>query len=305
MFRSSRGKIVLTYLAALAVFVGLNALLFRTGLYRSAIEPDSYAGQAETLHRIASGDAAPSQVLVLGDSRIAEGFSAKLANARDASSGLDFVNGAIPASTPRCWYYILRDLDPAATKYRAVVLAVDDYNDEDGAWDWADRLLDLRILVFRLRVEDVWDFARSFHGVRERFEAALGGLLRGVVLKDDVQALLAHPRDRLGRVELYNRSAAGALYNYEGNPRSLSGLAVNWTTHRIAFPVGLSDGQKAEFRAALFRVTLPQNGSYARYRKLWLGRIVDRYRNSGTRIVFVRLPRGPAPRNAAPGRFAR
>jgi hypothetical protein len=42
----------------------------------------------------------------------------------------------------------------------------------------------------------------------------------------------------------------------------------------------------------------PQTGHVARYRRKWLGRILDRYRGSPTRVVFVRLARGPVPRPA-------
>jgi len=39
----------------------------------------------------------------------------------------------------------------------------------------------------------------------------------------------------------------------------------------------------------------PQHGDKYRYRKEWLGRIVDRYRGTSTRVVFVRVPRAPVP----------
>jgi lysophospholipase L1-like esterase len=37
----------------------------------------------------------------------------------------------------------------------------------------------------------------------------------------------------------------------------------------------------------------PQTGHYAAFRRRWFGKIIDRYRNSPTKIVFFRLPRGP------------
>ena len=90
--------------------MAIDALTFRTGLYRSIVEPESYAGQTEMLLKSEAADSAPAQVLVLGDLRIAERFSARLAN-QSAVGRLHFVNGAVPASTLRCWYYVLRDLD--------------------------------------------------------------------------------------------------------------------------------------------------------------------------------------------------
>ncbi len=40
----------------------------------------------------------------------------------------------------------------------------------------------------------------------------------------------------------------------------------------------------------------PQTGRLARFQREWLGRIVDRYRTSRTKLIFVRLARGPIPR---------
>jgi hypothetical protein len=37
----------------------------------------------------------------------------------------------------------------------------------------------------------------------------------------------------------------------------------------------------------------------AEFRRLWFGRILERYRDSRTTIVFVPLPRGPFPRPAS------
>src|SRR5262249_28448127 len=45
----------------------------------------------------------------------------------------------------------------------------------------------------------------------------------------------------------------------------------------------------------LMRRDFPQTGKVAAFRKAWIGRIVERYRGSRTRIIFVRLPRGPIP----------
>jgi lysophospholipase L1-like esterase len=44
------------------------------------------------------------------------------------------------------------------------------------------------------------------------------------------------------------------------------------------------------------REPAPQTGRLAAFRRAWYGRILDRYRGSPTKIIFVRLPRGPIPR---------
>ena len=50
---------------------------------------------------------------------------------------------------------------------------------------------------------------------------------------------------------------------------------------RLTVPVRTGATAMMETRATLFRWTLPQTGAYARYRREWLGRIVDPYRNTG------------------------
>ncbi|MGH9668058.1 MAG: hypothetical protein ACRD9L_26875 [Bryobacteraceae bacterium] len=208
MFRSNRARIAFVCLWAAALLVAIDALTFRTGLYRSIVEPEPYAGQTEMLLKSEAADKAPAQVLV----QLADRRGVLRASGKSKRRGWPtFVNAAISASTLRGWHYRLRDLDPA-NKYRAVVLAVDGYNDEDGAWDWADRLLDLHILIFRLRLADVWDFARPFHGAGARFDAFLGSVLNGAVLKEDVQELLARPAVRFGKVEVFDRSGADWRY---------------------------------------------------------------------------------------------
>jgi len=44
------------------------------------------------------------------------------------------------------------------------------------------------------------------------------------------------------------------------------------------------------------REPAPQTGRVAAYYRAWYGRILDRYRGSPTKIIFVRLARAPIPR---------
>src|SRR5262249_28525087 len=65
------------------------------------------------------------------------------------------------------------------------------------------------------------------------------------------------------------------------------------------FPPRLTAAERDALRARLLQPPAPQTGALAEYRRLWFGRITDRYRGSPTRIVFVRIPRGPITRPAA------
>src|SRR5580704_10309819 len=104
---------------SLAVLFSLDALAFRTPWYSDHIEPESYAGSYEyalwnELTRPLHGK---QHVLVFGDSSIAEGFSAMLANRTEGCRDCFFSNVGTPAATPRAWFYLLRDLDPDAKRY--------------------------------------------------------------------------------------------------------------------------------------------------------------------------------------------
>ncbi len=67
-------------LIGLATFICLDGVVFHTSVYTSILAPDSYAGRMAAItraerNRVSSG---LKEVLVLGDSRMAEGFSPAL-----------------------------------------------------------------------------------------------------------------------------------------------------------------------------------------------------------------------------------
>ena len=75
-------------------FVALDGIMFHTRLYPSILAPDSYAGRLAVITR-AEKQRAPSgrkEVLVLGDSRIAEGFSTAVADELGSAAGLTMVD---------------------------------------------------------------------------------------------------------------------------------------------------------------------------------------------------------------------
>ncbi|MBZ5610951.1 MAG: hypothetical protein LAP38_22025 [Acidobacteriia bacterium] len=296
--RDSWARPIAIYASAAALFLASEFLLFRTPFYRSLLEPESYSAQVGLLlaAQRQQPPSAASTVLVLGDSRIGEGFSAKIANESVQDHRLTFANAAISGSTPRSWYYVLRELGSGVSNYRAIVLAVDDYRDEDGVWSWADYPIDLPIAVACLRLNDTLSFAASFHQAADRFYNLRGALLKGFVYKDDWQALLANPRARFQKVAAFREHSAEWRYGYTGRPESLAGLSVDWATRSVHFPSGLTEAQRRELSTAILRDTDPQHGDKFRYRKYWLGRILERYRSKSTRIIFARVPRLPVQR---------
>ena len=107
-----RGSIAWSLLSLL-IFLVSEGAVFRSGWYFKYVQPESSAGQLTfqvfwLQHEL---PAKVPEVGVAGDSRIAEGFSARRAGL--ASGGrLHFWNIGVPGSSPRTWYYLLREGDP-------------------------------------------------------------------------------------------------------------------------------------------------------------------------------------------------
>ena len=287
-------------LALLLAFLGLAALdglLFRTPFYPSILEMDSSTGVFElTLWReqqaqTQNGD---NLVVTLGDSRFA--YSPRLANELTAKTGYVFRHAGVAGTDVRSWYYMIRDLDPAARRYRAIVFGVRDYDDEDEYFTPDDDIRALHYAVARLRWSDVPGFALSFHSPKLKWEALRGASLKGIVYQSDLLAFLAKPKERIRLARIEHLKYEQWTYGYVETPRSLEGLRIDWSTWKATFPPGLDQDQQDTVNRDLMREPAPQTGRLAAFRRAWYGRIIDRYRGSRTKIIFVRLPRAPIPR---------
>jgi hypothetical protein len=284
---------------ALLLFFALDALAFRTGWYVSLLEPNSTAGFLETYLR--NEEQRPigryRQVLAVGDSRI--GLKTRVANLGTSSTGCEFGTIAVPGTTPRCWYYMLREVDPDCDRYDAILVPFDSYDDR--SWEnQADRDLDLNYLIPLLRVTDLPRFVLSYPSWPNRARAAEAVLLKGLVYQNDFQAFLAHPRTRLQVVRLQEQHARDWYYNAVWERHSLAGMSVDWNANTVALPAWLEPDKRRETEHVLLEDPKPISADYARYRRQWLGAILDRYRGSRTRFIFLRLPRGPVLRPDLP-----
>jgi alginate O-acetyltransferase complex protein AlgI len=277
-------------LAALALFFAIDAVLFGTPLYRNILDPASTAGSFERGLALARTDSRDPRrdVLVLGDSRIYNGFDAALATR--SAPGLRFINASVPGTTPRCWTVFDRALDPNADRYRAVVVPVDTYADDDGALGSVDgdgRVFDLRYIVYEATPAEIARIAFSVPEPDRRIEALLDLALRGPLLRDDLQAFVLDPRARFAALA----SSAGR----EGPPHvraeTMTGLRIGPDGSVIA-PASFPNGERAELLRQIRHVPAP-SASYARYRREWLGALVARYRATGTPLIFVRIPTRP------------
>jgi hypothetical protein len=291
-------RIVAFVLGCLGVF-GLDALAFRTRYYPSQLKPDSSTGLFELIlwrEKQAQKALGDNVVVTLGDSRF--GIAPKLSNALTPETGYVFRSAGVAGTNARAWYYMLRDLDPGANRYRAIALGVDDYNDEDTTFQPDNDIRALYFCIARLRLADIVNFGLSFHGLDEKWRALRGSSFKGIVYQADLHDFLVNPRQRIREVRFQHSGVEQWTYDYLGDVASMAGLAIDWSTLTAQFPAGADQNQRGTVASFLLRKPEPQNGRMAAFRREWFGKILDRYRNSRTKIVFVRLSRGPIPRPA-------
>jgi hypothetical protein len=291
------GRSIFACLLAVIGLFGLDGLLFHTGLYTSILEPDSSAGLYKLIlyrEQQAQKKNGDDMIVTLGDSRFA--YSPKASNELTPKTGYVFRNAGVAGSELRAWYYMLRDLDPTARRYRAIVFGLNDYGDEDGNYNPDDDIRSLHYVIGCLRWSDVLGFAESFHTRSIQWEAFRGAILKGIVLQSDIDAFLTHPLKRLAYVKQSRLGFEEWTYDYVDVATTMTGLQIDWSTMQATYPPGATPEQIATTDTGLLHRPAPQTGRLAAYRREWFGKIIDRYRGSRTKIIFIRLPRGPIPR---------
>ncbi len=272
-------------------FVAMEGLIFHTNLYPYLLNPNSTAGYLESvIYNEQTRSNVPNRILAIGDSRM--GLSPRIGNELTSETSYNFGSIALGGSTPRCWYYMLRDTDPNANRYSAVVITLDNYDDFETYEDTADRDSDLHYIIARLRLSDLFEFTNSHHSMALKWLAFRGILLKGLIYKRDFEDFLLDP---IARIKLANLSHVWSFhwsYEYVGTRDSMSGVTVDWAAHKLTVPPEHA-AQKAEFENYFFLPNAPDMGRRRAYMHYWLGKIYEHYRGSQTRLVFLREPRGP------------
>ena len=276
-------------LLGVAAFVSLDGVIFHTGLYASILAPDSYAGRVAALTR-AEKQRPPSglkEVLVLGDSRMAEGFSTAVADELGSAAGFKFVTLAEPASTANTWYYMLREVDPTAQRYWAIVVPYGIGYEPTSA-----ESLRISMAAPLLRYGDCFTFASAFQQWSGRFRAVTACILRGSAYQSDVADFLEHP---IARIESIQRESAvvHARAVYKGRDYDMVGTSYDATTGQMTFPPRLTEAQREAIRKSLLRPSQSEMQYSLRLQRDWIPRILNRYSKSATAIVLTPVPRGP------------
>jgi hypothetical protein len=276
-------------LLGIAAFVCLDGAIFHTRLYTSILAPDSYAGRLAVITRTEKQRPASGlkEVLVLGDSRMAEGFSTTVADELGSAAGLKFVNLAEPASSVNTWYYMLREIDPASQRYSAIIVPY-------GIGYEPSTADPLRISMAAplLRYGDCFDFASGFQRWSGRFRAFTTCILRGLAYQSDVADLLEHPIARIKSVQQEpNRMRSRAAY--KGRDYDLVGTTYDSKTGHVTFAPQLTEAQRQAIRKSLVRPSQSEMQYSMELQREWIPRILNRYSKSSTAIVLTPVPRGP------------
>ena len=295
--RRALAKILwLSVLSLFALFL-LDAAAFRTGIYIRYLEPFSSAGNFEAIFTAGRQQqfTRPHHVLVLGDSQMGEGFSAQIADAAGKQSGWQFFNAAVGGSSPRCWYYMVRDLDPDRKRFDVIVLPLRGYADVDDEVVRADRDIDVHWVIARIGLADVPEFAFSFLTPIKRLQILRETLFKGLIYRRDLREFLRDPATRIQHVKDCRAACAESFYNYPGRSESLKGVWMDWTTDTVHFPEGISPQVQAEMKMHIHFREWSVRGPERAYRTRWLGRIIQHYRGTPTRFVLISLPYHPFP----------
>ena len=285
-------------LVGVLLFFALDAAVFRTGFYGDWIDPTSRDGSVT--RSIENGRrAAAGSVLVLGDSRIGEGFSARAANqeARAAGSDVTFANGGVGSSTPRAWYYFLREHLAQGHRPRAVAVMATSFHDDEGG-DLADRRLDIGLVHQLTGLGDAVDFPTSFVTTAARLDALQSILLSGFYYKADLAAFLTQPVRRITAVGAWRQNGFEWLDMYPGRASSVEGLELDMASGRVMFPAAMPPGERAvleSYAGSLRTGGAPRsvNAATAAYRSIWFNRLADLCGAAGIELMIFRIPRGP------------
>jgi hypothetical protein len=218
---------------------------------------------------------------------MAEGFSAAVADELGSAAGFKFVTLAEPASTANTWYYMLRDVDPTARRYWAIVVPYGIGYEPTSA-----ELLRITTVAPLLRYGDCLTFASAFQQWSGRFRAFTACLLRGSAYQSDVTDLLEHPFARMRSIQQEpTRIQSRAVY--KGRDYDMVGTFYDPKTGQMTFPSRLTEAQRQVIQKSLLQPSQSEMQYSLRLQRDWIPRILKRYSSSSTAIVLTPVPRGP------------
>lgn len=293
-------KLLATPIAVAAILlVLLNVLVIRVFDYYYWVEPESVMGTMVHTAGLVEHQIVPGKknIIVIGDSRVGEGFSALVANAASQRSDLNFIQAGMPGTEPRVWYYFLRKVDPEQKKFAGIVLMASHFDDYHQYFDSAARTDDLTFLQPLTSFRDALDIARSYDGVEAQASAFLAMALPFAAAQADIQDGAVHLRKRAKKAKFWHEHYFEWSLSYPGRSGSVPTLARDDLTTfdfaSIGWPRPKVDEMNLYVKSVLGHESYVPAGRFRAYRKKWYGAIADEYRNAGVRVLVFQIPRGP------------
>ncbi len=292
-----RARLAAPLLLALAIglaWFALESLVYRTGAYFHFAEPDSNTGAVVSALLVLEREYRPTarNVLVFGDSRVAEGFSRT--HAAGADDRFNFINLAVPASTARTWYYLLREIDRRGYTFEGVVVGTL-YRSRHGE-PLADWPIDPAHAARLIGLRDAWSFPATFDSATQRARARHAALLPALALRQDTLAFLESPLLRLRHVLKVRPAYLDALRTYPGRDEVMPQVRFTGTTHAVSEWADATPAQRTQVAAILADLGERPTDLLARndaFLGRWLGGIAQLARARGARLIVYPLPRGP------------
>ena len=174
-----------------------------------------------------------SNVLVIGDSRIGEGFSPVFANHIGHPRGINFVRLGLAGTTPRVWHYVLRAVDPQRNRFVAVYLMAAGYRDDEVHEDYANRALDTAYLAPMLEWRDLFEYPASFTDETAFKQARLAVAFPESALHRDLVAFAGAPLTRLKKATVWHQGYPNWLRDYPGRSEAMPIAQQPFTTDAV------------------------------------------------------------------------
>lgn len=282
--------------AMLASWWLIEAVLYRSGGYYRVAEPQSNTGAVVNALLLLEQSHRPGarNVLVFGDSRIGEGFSAQLADDAAGVDDIRFINVSVPGSTPRTWYFLLREIVRLGYDFDAVVIgAVYAPRAQEAIANWP---LDPAHQAPLVGLSDASSYPRSFASETMRERARHAIWLPALAMRQDTLALLASPRERWHKLRKFRPGFLAAVPGYGGRGETMPTLAFD-PEGRVIDWGDASAAQRALVEGHLAELGAPEPADVAtaneEYLRRWFGALADLAAANGARLIAFPLPRGP------------
>jgi hypothetical protein len=295
---NARNPLVIVLLSV-AAFALADNLIFRTAVYAYLPMVTTSGRLAHSMlmeeHRPPSGK---EEILATGSSKMQFGLWDKVAEGADPEGRFRIVNEATHGASEKWTYYILKRLDPTHRRYRAIVFSDSEYKVYPLPEDQENDFSAAQALAPFVSASDWPGFIDSFTdpAVREnvRYQALFTS--HGV----GMDFLLSS-----GRIaERILKGGATRLLTDEGPAENATGLLVSPARQAslmrvVSYPAHFDIFQRQSadsyFRYPRQRDAIAYTQRNALFHRIWLSKIIELYKDSPTRLIFVQMPRWGKP----------